>query len=121
MDVIIKETGEHKQLTLSWPGSAGDWADEIIGQSGAVGTYIDRDDDGTYHMDHDSYQWWEQYLSDMADDLATCAELSEQYGKELVDEIVFEEFDGINDYDLHHAAYARAFSRIREEGACKNV
>ena len=62
MDVIIKETGEHKQLTLSWPGAAGDWADEIIGQSGAVGTYIDRDDDGTYHMDQDSYQWWEQYM-----------------------------------------------------------
>lgn len=120
MDVIIKESGERKQLTLSWPGAAGDFADEIIGQSGAVGTYIDRDDDGTYHMDQDSYQWWEQYLMTLGDDLATREELADQYGKTLVDEIIYEEMDGIHDYDLHHAAYARAFSRIREEGACKN-
>lgn len=118
MDVIIKESGERKQLTLSWPGAVGDFANEIIGQSGDE---IDYDYTGdVYYMDNDTYQWWEQYLMTLGADFATREELAEQYGKTLVDEIVYEEMDGIHDYDLHHAAYARAFSRIREEGACKN-
>lgn len=117
MDVIIKGSGEHKQLTLSWPGAVGDFANEIIGQSGDE---IDYDYTGdVYYMDNDTYQWWEQYLMTLGDDLATREELAEQYGNTLVDEIIYEEMDGIHDYDLHHAAYDRAFSRIREEGACK--
>jgi hypothetical protein len=111
MDIIIKETGKREELHI-YDNNGIDWVQDCIGNSGAQ---FDCNDNGEYTMTQDDYDWWADYLDKAQADYDEEQELRAQYGSDAVLRILDDEFWGVNDYDDHHAAYQRAFARIRAE------
>ena len=63
MKFIINETGEERELHFYHPSSPEDMADDLIGNSGAVGDYIKSiPGDNQYSISEEDYQWWAEYL-----------------------------------------------------------
>jgi hypothetical protein len=115
MSVVIRETGERRTLSCVDPATGVDWAGELIGNSGAVGDYVDYDSAaGVYVMSHDDYIWWAEYIRQALEDEDELRHLRRVLG-DLVDRIVCEEWAAISstDYDTHHGANQRAIERLR--------
>lgn len=114
MTLIINETGERKDLTCIIDGI--DCAQDIIGNSGAIGGYIVYDNDAeVYRISQDDYDWWDEYLTHYREDYEAICELKSEYGAEAVDEIVNDEREYDNDYDDHHRTNERIMERVRAE------
>lgn len=114
MKMIINETGEHKTLSIIDQATGVDWANDLIGNSGAIGEYINYDEDAeAYRIDHDNYDWWADYIDTLEADEAELAGLRENYDSDTIQAALNEAFAGINDYDDHHGAYQAAFAAIR--------
>lgn len=115
MKVIINETGEELELHCIDPRTGTDCADDIIGNSGAIGDTIVYDPISTlYRISQEDYAWWAEYLADSERDERRACELAEQYG-DAVWAMIDEETYNPQDYDSHHDARLRAFARIAGE------
>jgi len=118
MQVVIRETGERRALSYVDPATRTDWVRELIGGSGAVGTYVEYDaKTDVYVMGQADYAWWAEYIKLAQQDEDTLYRLRHKYGN-IVDDIWREEWAKISvgDYDAHHLANQRAIARVRELG-----
>jgi len=61
MEIIIKETGERKELTRRDDDGV-DWAAEVIGQEESN---LTRDEDGAYILTQEQYAWWTDLIEDL--------------------------------------------------------
>lgn len=115
MLVIIKETGERKELNCYDVNSRVDCTEEIIGNSGAVGDYIEFDD-GAYIMSEDNYNWWADYLDKWQDDQKAIDELAEEIGRDYFQDLIYSlNMDPYGpDYNSHHDDVADMLRIIRE-------
>jgi hypothetical protein len=119
MRVIIRETGERRELSYPDPVTGVDWVRELVGGSGAVGSYIEYNAAAdVYVMNHDDYIWWAEYIRLAQQDEEELYCLRHKYGN-IVDDIWRAEWAAINvgDYDAHHLANQRAIERVREQGS----
>ena len=68
MEITIIETGEREKLSIIDRKSGCDWTNDLLGNHNALPDY--NDDDGTYHMSQDSYDWWDDLIDkyQLADD-----------------------------------------------------
>jgi hypothetical protein len=113
MKIMIKETGKLADKELHIYDSNGiDWVEDCIGNAG--GLHYDRELDACT-MTQAEFDWWSDYLDKAQADYNEEQELRVLYGSNVVLRILDEEFRGVSDYDDHHAAYQRAFARIRAE------
>lgn len=113
MKIIIKETGKVENLSIVDPETSVNWAQECIGNAGAL-EYDNAS--GEYVMTQADFDWWKNYLSLAEADAEELAVLKTQYGADEVQRIMDEEWKYTgNDYDEHHAINQKAFARIREE------
>jgi hypothetical protein len=110
MKIMIKETGKLKELHI-YDSNGIDWVEDCID---AGGLPYDRDLDACV-MTQAEYDWWSDYLDKAQADYNEEQELRALYGSNAVLRILDEEFRGVSDYADHHAAYQRAFARIRAE------
>jgi hypothetical protein len=118
MTVVIRETGERRELSYPDPVTGVDWVEDLIVNSGAVGAYVEYDAKAdVYVMGQDDCIWWAEYIRQALEDEDELYHLRRVHG-DLVDRIVCEEWDkiGANDYDNHHVANQRAIERLRELG-----
>jgi hypothetical protein len=113
MKIMIKETGKlaDKELHI-YDNNGIDWVEDCIGNAG--GLHYDRELDACT-MTQAEFDWWADYLDKAQADYNEEQELRALYGSNAVLRILDDEFRGVNDYDDHHAAYQRAFARIRAE------
>lgn len=56
MDITITETGEKTELSIIDPRSGVDWTNDLLGNHNELPDY--NDDDGSYHMSQEAYDWW---------------------------------------------------------------
>jgi hypothetical protein len=114
MKFLINETNETKELNCIMNGI--NITEDVIGNSGAIGDYIKYDSTAEmYLISKQDYNWWKEYIDQFTLDQEKLESLRENYDIEAIDEIVENEFDGINDYEDHHTAYERVFERIESE------
>lgn len=55
MEITIIETGEKKELVIIDPKTRIQWTNDLLGNHAALPDY---NDDGTYHIPQDDYDWW---------------------------------------------------------------
>ncbi len=123
MKFVIKETGAEKDLVYLDVNGC-ELTQDILYQSGAVGDYVNYDfAREAYVIEQADYDWWADYIANAERDAAELGVLLDTYGPEVW-WIVNVEIGGGVDYTDHHAAYQRAFKRIRaemEESKCKAI
>lgn len=84
MDIIIKETGERKELTRRDDDGI-DWAGEfILGNS----PDIERDDDNAVVMSQPTYQWWADTIAAHEAMDAEITEYRNSYGRAAVEDCI---------------------------------
>lgn len=115
MKIIINETGEHKTLTCIDPANGVDCVNDLIGNTGAIGDYIRYDAaEDVHRMDANQYAWWSNYIKNFLADREKWKDLTAEYNRAEVDDIVRDELQNI-EMDGEHDAFLNAFERIRTE------
>ena len=116
MDVIIDETGKMETLLIFDRRTGCDWSYDLIGGAGpfsSIGFY--RGEDGEFHTNQETFEWWEQYIdmyNKFEDELM---ELREKYGSSEVDEAIFLGHLSLsNDYDSHDAETKLFIETLKE-------
>lgn len=116
MKMIINETGVQESLSIIDSESGIDWTEDLIGNTGAIGNYIQYDKKiNAYHISQENFDWWANYIKSAQEDSDKLEELKDLYEYADMQRIIEEEFDGINDYGDHHNTYQEAFRRIEDE------
>jgi hypothetical protein len=112
MKIMIKGTGKlaDKELHI-YDNNGIDWVEDCI-DAGELPYDSDLD---ACVMTQEEFDWWVDYLAKAQADYDEEQELRALYGSNAVLRILDDEFRGVNDYDDRHAAYQRAFARIRAE------
>ena len=116
MKFIINETGEERELQYSRPGASGDMADDLIGNSGAVGDYIKSiPGSDCYSISLDDYNWWADYLEMAGRWEDQMDELRERYGADAVtDAIARSGLELGPDYTQHEQEYEDMVQTARD-------
>lgn len=117
MKFLINETKEHKTLSIIDQNGV-DWTDDLIGNTGAIGDYIQYDEDEeAYRISQGDFDWWEEYINNAEADEEELMELLKDYDGEYVYTIIDDYLDSDN-YELHHLQMQAAFTAIKK-GAMK--
>lgn len=83
MDIIIKETGERKELTRRDDDGI-DWAGEfILGNSEPI-----EREDGAYILTHEEYIWWRDVIAEHERMDAEITEYRNSYGRAAVEDCI---------------------------------
>ena len=116
MKFIINETGEERELHFYHPSSPEDMADDLIGNSGAVGDYIKSiPGDNQYSISEEDYQWWAEYLEMAGRWEDQLDELRERYGADAVADVIARQGLELGpDYNQHEHEYADMVQAVRE-------
>ena len=103
MEFIINETGKLEELTIIDPQTGMDWSNDLIGNSGAVGQYIQYDDaEDAYRINQEDFDWWAEYISMYKRYQDELASLKEQYGADAINDVLVRpELSLSNDYNAH--------------------
>jgi len=90
MDVIIKETGELKELWVTGPNGTDD-TDDFVGNSGGFTNrdFVYDEEREVYVCSQDAYDWWEKVISDNERLKERIRELKERYGNDAVEDVVY--------------------------------
>ena len=89
MKFIINETGKPEELTIIDSKTGMDWSSDLIGNSGAVGQYIQYDDGAeAYRINQDDFTWWSEYIAMYERCQEQLEALRDQYGSDVVDDIM---------------------------------
>lgn len=119
MEIKIKETGEHKELNITWRQNGVNWAQDLIGNAGAMndGQFVWSDDDDAYIASQDTFDWWAKYIADSEATNDEGRQLAESLG--IDEEIVRERIEQNtgHDYGDHRKQAIRAMNELREEYA----
>lgn len=104
MKVVIKETGEKDTFQLIDPKTGTNWAQDLIGNAGALddGQFVYDDEQNAYLVSNSDYDWWSETIRLHQTLEARIAELNDEYGKEAVDDVL----RGIDTLDLQDDAKA---------------
>ena len=62
MKITIIETKEKKELIITDPKTGIQWTNDLLGNYDSLPDY--NDDDGTYHILQDDYDWWYDLIND---------------------------------------------------------
>lgn len=126
MNFIINETNEREELHYIDATTGVDCIGDIIGDSGAIGDYIQEDIDedtmrSTYRINREDFEWWVDYITHAQEDAEELARLREELdqrdeytGKSAIDDIITRYYGPI-DMEGEHDAWKRVFEIIREE------
>ncbi len=140
MQIVIRETGEERELSITDAESGQDWVSDLIGNAGMLGdecngfvreTDEDGDDTDRWICDLDTYEWWEKYINNYQateEDIESLAEEMEEADVEVqedpqrgiysaldyVKDRVEEAMTGVDMEDERNAAIG-AMDAIREE------
>ena len=126
MDFIINETGERKTLHYIDARTGVDCIGDIIGNSGAIGDYIQEDIDedtlrSTYRINQADFNWWDEYITHAQEDEEELAkyreeldQMDEYTGQSAIDDIISHHYCPI-DMESEHAEWQAVFQVIREE------
>lgn len=97
MKITIIETSEKEELKIIDPESGVNWANDLLGNHGALPDY----DDDTYHMSQADYDWWDDLITDYqaADDILSdiMSELNED-DQDLANKEIYEIDCDLADY-----------------------
>jgi hypothetical protein len=118
MTFKIKETGEIKTLTYIDCNTGVDGISDLIGNSGAIGQYIEEDEEqeGVYSISQANFDWWEDYIDDAESDDQELYDLRDEYNNDDIWNINNAEWNATgNDYDDHHDIRQRVIERIKVE------
>ena len=117
MKVIIIETNEERELHYYRPGIAEDMADELIGNGGAVGDYINPiPGSDSYSMSLEAYQWWEDYLEMAGRWECRLDALREQFGADAVADVISSLGLELGaDYNQHEQEYQEMVQAVQDE------
>lgn len=117
MKVIIIETNEERELHYYRPGIAEDMADELIGNSGAVGDYISPiPGSNCYSISQEAYQWWADYFEMAGRWECRLDALREQFGADAVADVVSRLGLELGaDYNQHEQEYQEMVQAVLDE------
>lgn len=102
MDVKINETGKIEVLGLIDRSSGVNWIEGFIGNAGAF-------NDGQFGWDEEAeirtcdqatYDWWAEYIAatEEADEMR--AELTDEYGSDVIEPVVWAALEGVEFNDI---------------------
>lgn len=117
MKFIINETGKHEELSIIDTKTGMDWSNDLIGNSGAVGQYIEYDDvEDAYRINQEDFDWWSEYIAMYERYQEELDSLKAQYGSDAVDDIISRSDLWLgNDYNEHERELQAQIDAIREE------
>lgn len=117
MKFIINETGKHEELSIIDTKTGMDWSNDLIGNSGAVGQYIEYDDaEDAYRITQEDFDWWSEYIAMYERYQEELDSLKAQYGSDAVDDIISRSELWLgNDYNEHERELQAQIDAIREE------
>lgn len=125
MYFIINETGERKDLHYIDAKTGVDCIGDIIGNSGAIGDYIQEDIDedtlrSTYRINREDFEWWADYITHAQEDAEELARLRDEFdkrdeytGQSAIDDIISRYYGPI-DMEGEHDEWQRVFEIIRD-------
>ena len=113
MNVIIRETGEARQLTVASVGAL-----DLLGNAGALtdGQFTWSEDADAWFCDADTYDWWSQYIADCDATDADIAELAAALGLSPGDVRAYVQINTDLDYEQHRSDAVAALDAIRQAG-----
>lgn len=117
MKFVINETGKHEELSIIDTKTGMDWINDLIGNSGAVGQYIEYDDaEDAYRINQEDFDWWSEYIAMYERYQEELDSLKAQYGSDAVDDIISRSELWLgNDYNEHERELQAQIDAIREE------
>lgn len=113
MTITIRETGEARTLSIIDRETGVNYADDIIGSSGAIGESITFLDGGGYCADLKTVEWWEKYLAEAQTDNDALDKLRERYGAQTINDLLADLNPYGPDYENHHAEAQKAIAEIK--------
>jgi hypothetical protein len=123
MKIKIKQTGEIKRLDIYDRQTGVNWAQDLIGNTGALidGQFVWSDEDDAYLADQNTYDWWAQYIADSEATESEAEALAADLGLGLSDvRMRINETSG-NDYEYHRSEAVRTMQDIRDEVAARSA
>lgn len=109
MQIIIKETGELKNLSLIDRKTGLDYLIDVIGDSGElwdstwrVGSFRYDEERDAYICSRDVYEWWRDWVEDYDAMEDRIEALIEEHGEDAVNEAI----DGVRPVDIEDAVIA---------------
>lgn len=104
MKIVIKETGEKDTFQLIDPKTGTNWAQDLIGNAGALddGQFVYDEDKDAYLVSKGDYEWWSETIRLHRELEDRIDELSNEHGRDAVDEVLL----GIDTLDLQDDAKA---------------
>jgi len=111
MNIIIKETNAPETLSIIDPKTGVDYITDFIGNTGALDRDFEWDDDrGAYVCSQETYDWWEQVVSDnqaLEDRIHT---LAQEHGLDAVYEAIADA--GYVDLEDHAVNVAQVLDEV---------
>lgn len=121
MNVIITETNEVKSLGIIDNNSGVNWVQDLIGNAGALsdGQFTYDDEANAYIATQDTYDWWQNYITDSNTTAQEVEELAAELGidKSIISERIAELTGGVSDYGDHRKVAIKAMNEIAAEYA----
>jgi hypothetical protein len=113
MNVIIRETGEARQLAV-----ASVEALDLLGNAGALldGQFIWDADADAWLCDADTYEWWTAYIAGVEQTDVDIAELAAVLGLSPGDVRAYVQVNTDLDYEQHRNQSVAALDAIRQAG-----
>ena len=101
MNVFIKETKQIQNLELIQPENNIDLTNDFIGGYGAFGDgkFIYDDELDAFICDQETFDWWNEIITNQQALLYKIQKLNEKYGKDVVDKVIESSSMGLVDLE----------------------
>lgn len=103
MNVIIKETGEVKSLSIIDPKTKINYVSDFIGNAGGFvnGDFVFDEETGSYQSTQANFDWWNRVVSDNQALGDRIFELTSEHGGDVVADVV----NSVGSIDLEDHAF----------------
>ncbi len=88
MKIIIKETGAKEELCIIDPNTGCNYIADFIGNAGGFRDFEYNEGEDAYETTMDAFIWWEKVISDNQELDYRLANLKEQHGAEVVNDVI---------------------------------
>jgi len=114
MKFIINETGKLEEIRYIDQTTDQELTEEIIGNSGAIGSYIHYNaQEDAYNIDQDSFDWWQDYFAMYEANQAKLNALIDQYGADAVNNVIIDyDLSLSSDMDRHDIEFANLIDTV---------
>ena len=101
MNIIIKETGAHENLSIIDLDNGVDWINDLVGNTGAFDReFSERNDDGEHIVAQEDYDWWREVVDGLQAAHDRIHELKIEHGSDAV----YAALESCGDMDLEQQA-----------------